>query len=575
MNSENEFVNNLLVKYGLKAPESIPDDWIQYCSQNSFDEPAFMMVAGQIECRRLREKTGTVFSTVKYIDLSDDIKQIIKTHTDKIDAKIDHTRDSNFDYFGIRTLMRGYLAKGKNGEIVESPQALWMRVSVGVWGNDLDSAFEMYDAMSLGYYTHATPTLFNSGTSHANLASCFLLSMKDDSLSGIYETLADCAQISKGAGGIGMHVHNIRAQGSHIAGTNGVSNGLVPMLKVYNATARYVDQGGGKRKGSFAIYISPCHMDIIDFLDLRKNHGSDEIRCRDLFLALWISNLFMKRVKANEPWTLFCPSQTNDLNELYGIEFEQRYEEYEKNPDIRKKTIPAQQIWNAILCSQVETGTPYILFKDNVNGHNMQKNIGVIKSSNLCCEIVQYSSPTETAVCNLASLCLPRFLDEENKRFDGEALMKYTRQLVRNLNRVIAVSKYPTIESERSNMKHRPMSIGIQGHSDLLQKMGLVYGSDDALRFTRDIVETIYFAAVDESCNLAEKLGPYTSFQGSPASKGLLHFDLYNEKPNLYANEFELLKARIQQHGLRNSLLVSENNLTNDIFKIRFNNSVF
>jgi ribonucleoside-diphosphate reductase alpha subunit len=503
-------------------------------------------------------KTG---EHVAYI--GSELLDIIAKHGAQIDGRIDHNRDYLFDYFGFKTLEKSYLLKDSNGRILERPQHLWMRVSLALWGSiDLDRAFETYDLMSQKFFTHATPTLFNAGTPRQQLSSCFLLSMDDDSISGIYKTLGDCAMISKYAGGIGIHCHNIRAKGSLIRGTNGTSNGLVPMLRVFNNTARYVDQGGGRRNGSFAIYLEPWHADVEDYLRLKLNTGSEEERARDLFYALWVSDLFMKRVEDDGDWTLFCPSEAPGLADVWGPAFEQLYCRYEAEGRGRK-TIKAQKLWFQILDNQMETGTPYLLYKDAANAKSNQQNLGTIKSSNLCSEIIEYSDKNESAVCNLASIGLPAFVNSSQGTFDFKALRDVVRVAVRNLNRVIDINFYPTEETLRSNMRHRPIGLGVQGLADVFAMLRLPWDSDGAADINQRIFEHIYFAAVTESCRLAEELGAYETFHGSPASKGKLQFDLWASpsgepiEPKDTSLDWDALKARVVQHGLRNSLLMA------------------
>jgi ribonucleoside-diphosphate reductase alpha subunit len=465
---------------------------------------------------------------------------------------IKRDRDTHYGYFGVKTLEKSYLLR-VNGKIVETPQYMWMRVSLGIHGGeDISRVVETYDLMSLGYMTHATPTLFNSGTLNPQMSSCFLMAMKDDSIKGIYDTLQECAHISKFAGGIGLHAHNVRAKGSRIRGTNGTSDGIIPMLRVFNATARYVNQAG-RRKGSFAIYLEPWHMDVMDFLQLRLNQGDEEARCRDLFTALWIPDLFMRRVEQKGHWTLMCPDESPGLSDCYGKEFDDLFEKYEAEG--KGKRVQAVDVWMAIMKSQIETGTPYMLSKDAANTKSNQKNVGVIKSSNLCCEIMEVSDPEHTAVCNLGSLALPKFLTESNT-LDYKRLHEVTRTLTRNLNRVIDNNFYPVETARRSNMKLRPIGIGVQGLADVYMMMGLPFDSDAAREVNINIFETIYHAALEESCELAGKDGSYEGFEGSPAHSGVLQFDLWNVTPSkLY--DWGALKDTIQRRGLRNSLLVA------------------
>ena len=493
--------------------------------------------------------------------VSDELVAIVKAHGNQIDARIEYDRDYLFDYFGFKTLERSYLLKDTSMKIMERPQHLWMRVALALWSGHLQRAFETYDLLSTKAFTHATPTLFNAGTPRQQLSSCFLLSMADDSIAGIYKTLGDCAAISKYAGGIGLHVHNVRARGSLIRGTNGQSNGLVPMLRVFNNTARYVDQGGGKRNGSFAIYLEPWHADVEDFLKMKLNTGSEEERARDLFYALWIPDLFMERVEADGMWTLFCPNEAPGLAEVWGEKFNELYTRYESEGRGRKQ-VSAQKLWFSMLDSQMETGTPYILFKDACNRKSNQQNLGTIKSSNLCTEIIEYSSPTETAVCNLASLALPAFVVKDvsgKPAYDYQALMKATRVAIRNLNRVININYYPTPETERSNMRHRPVGLGVQGLADVFAMLKLAWDDTAAEEVNQLIFEYMYYAAVDESAALAEVMGAYETFAGSPASQGRLQPDLWGITPITETRgtlDWAGLRARAAR-GIRNSLLIA------------------
>ena len=489
--------------------------------------------------------------------VSDELVSLVKAHGAKIDERIQYDRDYLFDYFGFKTLERSYLLKDTTMKIMERPQHLWMRVALALWGHNLERAFETYELLSTKAFTHATPTLFNAGTPRQQLSSCFLLSMTDDSIAGIYKTLGDCAAISKYAGGIGLHIHNVRARGSLIRGTNGMSNGLVPMLRVFNNTARYVDQGGGKRNGSFAVYLEPWHADVEDFLKLKLNTGSEEERARDLFYALWIPDLFMERVEADGMWTLFCPNEAPGLADVWGPAFVELYTRYEREGRGRKQ-VSAQKLWFSMLDSQMETGTPYILFKDACNAKSNQQNLGTIKSSNLCTEIIGYSSPTETAVCNLASLALPAFVvkdSAEKPMFDYAALMNATRVAIRNLNRVIDINYYPTPETERSNKRHRPVGLGIQGLADVFAMLKLAWDDDAAAVTNQLIFEHMYYAAVDESANLAATEGAYETFLGSPASQGRLQPDLWSVRP-ISSLDWTGLRAKAAE-GLRNSLLIA------------------
>jgi ribonucleoside-diphosphate reductase alpha chain/ribonucleoside-diphosphate reductase subunit M1 len=463
----------------------------------------------------------------------------------RLDGEIVHKRDYDFGYFGIKTLQKGYLNEG------ETPQYLFMRVAVGIHGDDIDRVVETYNLMSQKYFTHATPTLFNAGTVRPQMSSCFLVAMKDDSIDGIYETLKECAHISKWSGGIGIHCSNIRANGTRIKGTNGIADGIVPMLRVFNNTARYVNQGGGKRKGSFAIYLEPWHADIMEFLELRLNQGDEEMRCRDLFTAMWIPDLFMEKVEKDLDWHLMCPHECPGLPDVYGEEFNELYRMYVAQGRY-KKAVKARTIWDAMLKSQIETGTPYMCYKDACNEKSNQKNIGVVKSSNLCTEIVEVSGPDETAVCNLASLCLPTFV--KDGEFDFTKLAEVTRTVTRNLNRVIDKNYYPTEAARKSNMRHRPIGIGVQGLADVFQMIGLSFDEPRARDLNRNIFEMIYYAALFESCVLAQEEGPYETFAGSPASQGILQSDMWGVQS---VPMFDVLKESIKQHGLRNSLLVA------------------
>ena len=498
-------------------------------------------------------KSGSPLSYV-----SDELVSIVKAHGAEIDAYIKHERDYVFDYFGFKTLEKSYLLKDTSMKIVERPQHMWMRVALGIWGSNdsLKKAFETYDLLSLKFMTHATPTLFNAGTPRPQLSSCYLLSMAADSISGIYKTLADCAAISKYAGGIGLHLHNIRARGSLIRGTNGTSNGIIPMLRVFNNTARYVDQGGGKRNGSFAMYLEPWHADVEDFLRMKLNTGAEEERARDLFYALWIPDLFMERVEADASWSLFCPDEAPGLADVWGDEFKALYTKYEAEGRA-KKVVSARKLWFQTLDSQMETGTPYLLYKDPANAKSNQKNLGTIKSSNLCTEIIEFSSPDETAVCNLASIALPAFIS--SKTFDFEALRQVVRNSVRNLNRVIDINFYPTPETKKSNMRHRPIGVGVQGLADVFAALRINWESEEAVTLNQLIFEHLYYAAVDESANIAVEEGAYETFEGSPVSKGLLQPDMWSVTPISETNgtlDWAALRAKASK-GIRNSLLVA------------------
>lgn len=531
--------------------------------------PDYSILAARICVTSLHKRTPKSFSQVikqlyEYVDpktgldapmIADDVYEIIMNNAKEIDSQIIHERDLNYDYFGFKTLEKSYLLK-MNGLPAERPQQLLMRVAIGIHKEDLESAFKTYDLMSQGYFTHATPTLFNAGTRRPQLSSCFLVAMADDSIQGIYKTLSDVAQISKNAGGLGIHIHNVRGTGAYIKGTNGTSNGIVPMLKVFNETARYVDQGGGRRKGSFAMYLEPWHCDIEDFLPLRKNHGKEEMRARDLFLALWIPDLFMERVKEGGQWTLFSPDEAPGLSDAYGDEFKKLYEKYESEGKGRK-TLDAQDIWYKIIDAQIETGVPYMLYKDAANLKSNQKNLGTIKSSNLCTEIIEYSDDKETAVCNLASIALPKFVTGKKRlKYDFEALKDIAYTATVNLNRVIDVNFYPTKETRNSNMKHRPIGIGVQGLADTFAMLKIPYDSEEAKKMDREVFEAIYYGAMCASVDLAEKEGAYSSFKGSPLSKGLFQFDLWNETPS-DRWDWESLRERVKKHGAKNSLLLA------------------
>lgn len=528
--------------------------------------PDFALLASRIAISNLHKNTKKSFTETMrdlyhYIDpktdkkaslIADDVMEVIEAHSDLLDSTIIYDRDFGYDFFGFKTLEKSYLLK-INGKVVERPQHMLMRVAVGIHKQDIDSAIETYNLMSERWFTHATPTLFNAGTPKPQLSSCFLLQMQGDSIDGIYNTLKQTAQISQSAGGIGLSIHNIRATGSYIRGTNGTSNGIVPMLRVFNDTARYVDQGGGKRKGSFAIYLEPWHADIFEFLELKKNHGKEEMRARDLFYALWIPDLFMKRVKEEGEWSLFCPNEAPGMSDCYGMEFEMLYTKYEKEGRARR-TIPARELWTAVLESQIETGTPYILYKDACNEKSNQKNLGTIKSSNLCTEIVEYTSADEVAVCNLASIALPRFVN--NGSFDHQRLFEITYVVTKNLNRIIDVNYYPIEEARNSNMRHRPIGIGVQGLADAFIAMRFPFESDEAKQLNKEIHETIYYAALTASKDLAIKEGPYSTFTGSPVSQGILQFDMWNVKPG-DRWEWGVLRDEVKKHGVRNSLLLA------------------
>jgi len=539
----------------------------EVAAAKTIDHPDYALLASRIAISNLHKDTKKSFSDVmedlyKYIDpktnqpaslLADDVYEAIMANRDTLDSSIIYDRDFRYDYFGFKTLTRSYLLK-LDGQIVERPQQMLMRVSVGIHKTDIKAAIKTYNLMSEGWFTHATPTLFNAGTPKPQMSSCFLLTMKDDSIEGIYDTLKSCAQISQSAGGIGLAIHNIRATGSYIKGTNGTSNGIVPMLRVYNDTARYVDQGGGKRKGSFAMYIEPWHADVFDFLDLKKNHGKEEQRARDLFYALWIPDLFMKRVEENGDWTLMCPHECPGLSDTHSAEFEALYTSYEQAGKGRK-TIKAQDLWFKILESQIETGTPYMLYKDAANAKSNQQNLGTIKSSNLCTEIIEYTAPDEIAVCNLASLALPKFVTEEGT-FDHDKLFEVTYQATINLNRIIDGNFYPVEEARNSNLRHRPIGLGVQGLADAFILMRYPFESEEARVLNRDIFETMYYASMTASKDLAIAEGPYESFPGSPTSKGIFQFDMWGVTPGKRW-EWDLLKEEVMKHGVRNSLLLA------------------
>jgi len=531
--------------------------------------PDYAQLAARISVSNLHKNTKKSFSeTMKdlyeYVNprnskkaplLSDEVYEIINKNADLLDSSLLYNRDFDYDYFGFKTLERSYLLK-LSGQIAERPQHMLMRVSIGIHMNDIASALKTYDLMSKKFFTHATPTLFNSGTPKPQMSSCFLLSMKEDSIDGIYDTLKNTAKISQSAGGIGLSIHNVRATGSYIAGTNGTSNGIVPMLRVFDGTARYVDQGGGKRKGSFAIYVEPWHADIFDFLDLKKNHGKEEMRARDLFYAMWNPDLFLKRVEDNAKWTLMCPSECPGLHDCHGEEFDKLYLKYEKEGKGRK-TIKARELWEKILESQIETGTPYMLYKDAANRKSNQKNLGTIRSSNLCTEIIEYTSSDEIAVCNLASIALPMFIKDNS--FDHENLFEVTKHVTKNLNRVIDRNYYPVIEAQNSNFRHRPIGIGVQGLADAFIKLRLPFTCEEAKQLNQEIFETLYFAAVTASMEEAKKDGPYETYKGSPISEGEFQYNLWGIKDKELSGRWDWgkLRKQVAKHGVRNSLLVA------------------
>ena len=538
----------------------------EVAATNTITHPDYALLASRIAVSNLHKNTKKSFSeTIKdlyeYVDpktndkaplISDEVYEVIKKNSDVLDSTIIYDRDFRYDFFGFKTLERSYLLK-LNGEVAERPQQMLMRVAVGIHKDDMDAAIETYNYMSEGWFTHATPTLFNSGTPKPQMSSCFLLTTKEDSIAGIYDTLTQCAKISQSAGGIGLSIHDIRGTGSYIKGTNGTSNGIVPMLRVFNDTARYVDQGGGKRKGSFAIYVEPWHSDVFDFLDLRKNHGKEEQRARDLFYALWIPDLFMQRVEENGDWTLMCPNECPGLSDVHGKKFEKLYKKYESEGKGRK-TIKAQELWFKILESQIETGTPYMLYKDAANGKSNQKNLGTIKSSNLCTEIMEYTAPDEVAVCNLASIALPKFVIDG--KFDHEKLFNVAYRVTKNLDKVIDANYYPVPEARNSNMRHRPIGIGVQGLADAFILLRHAFDSEEAKQLNKDVFETIYYAAVTASKDLAIENGPYESWKGSPISEGVFQFDMWKVKPS-DRWEWDLLREEVKKHGVRNSLLLA------------------
>ncbi len=534
--------------------------------------PDYAILAARVAISNLHKNTLKSFSaTMKrlytYVDgktgenaslIAKDVYDVIRQNASLLDSTIIYDRDYAYDYFGYKTLEKSYLLK-VDGKIVERPQHMLMRVAVGIHQEDVQAAIETYHLLSEKWFTHATPTLFNAGTPKPQMSSCFLLTMKEDSINGIYDTLKNCALISQSAGGIGLSIHDVRATGTYIKGTNGQSNGIVPMLRVFNDTARYVDQGGGKRKGSFAIYMEPWHSDIFDFLDLKKNHGKEEQRARDLFYALWIPDLFMKRVEANDTWSLFCPHECPGLSDTHSEDFVKLYERYEMEGKARK-TIKAQDLWFAIMESQIETGTPYMLYKDHANSKSNQKNLGTIKSSNLCTEIIEYTAPDEVAVCNLASIALPKFIEQGPDgfmHFDHQKLYEITKVITRNLNKIIDLNYYPVPEAEKSNKRHRPIGIGVQGLADAFCLMRMPFDSDEARQLNKDIFETIYYGAMESSMELAEKLGPYETWAGSPVSQGIFQFDMWNVTPDSNRWDWEKLKKGVIQHGVRNSLLLA------------------
>ncbi len=538
----------------------------EIAATNTTTHPDYALLASRIAISNLHKNTKKSFSQTitdlyEYVDpktgkgaglIADDVYQVVMDNAPLLDSTIIYDRDFQFDYFGFKTLEKSYLLK-THGKVVERPQHLFMRVAVGIHKTDLDEIVKTYNMISEGWFTHATPTLFNAGTPKPQMSSCFLIQMKDDSIPGIYDTLKQTALISQSAGGIGLSIHNVRAKGSYIRGTNGTSNGIVPMLRVFNDTARYVDQGGGKRKGSFAIYLEPWHADVYDFLDLRKNHGKEEVRARDLFYALWIPDLFMQRVKDNGTWTLMCPNECPGLSDCWGEEFEKLYTKYETEGKGRE-TIKAQDLWYKIIESQIETGNPYMLYKDAANRKSNQQNLGTIKSSNLCTEIIEYTAPDEIAVCNLGSIALPKFV--KDGAFDHDKLFEVTYQLTVNLNKIIDGNYYPVPETRNSNMRHRPIGIGVQGLADAFILMRFPFDSEEAKKLNREVFETIYYASCTASKDLARRDGAYETFPGSPASKGILQFDMWNVTPT-DRWEWSVLKEEITKYGMRNSLLLA------------------
>jgi ribonucleoside-diphosphate reductase alpha chain len=529
--------------------------------------PDYSRLAARIAISNLHKLTSKSFSSTmkrlyQHVDsktgqnapmISRETWKVIHEHAAELDEAIIYDRDFGYDYFGFKTLEKSYLMR-LEGKVVERPQHMIMRVAVGIHGEDIPAAIETYNLMSEKWFTHATPTLFNAGTPKPQLSSCFLLTMKDDSIDGIYDTLKQCAKISQSAGGIGLSIHNVRAKGSYIKGTGGTSNGIVPMLRNFDMTARYVDQGGGKRKGSFAIYLEPWHADIFDFLELKKNHGKEEMRARDLFYALWIPDLFMKRVENNEMWSLFCPNETPGLADVWGEDFERLYEKYEKEGKFRRQ-IKAQDLWFEVLEAQIETGTPYMLYKDAANRKSNQKNLGTIRSSNLCTEILEYTSADEVAVCNLASLALPKFVTEEGV-FDHQKLYEITKVVTKNLNKVIDINYYPVQEAQNSNMRHRPIGIGVQGLADVFILLKMPFDSPEAKVLNAEIHETIYFGSMEASMELSKVNGPYETFKGSPVSKGIFQFDMWGVTPSQRWDWIKL-KQDVKQFGVRNSLLLA------------------
>ena len=539
---------------GIKTPE-IDTLSAEICIGMITSDPDYEILATRITASNIQKRAANNF----HIAMRKLHKAGIVTHevlevSSKVKDDIKTERDFEFGYFGLKTLEKGYLQK-IDGEIIETPQYLYMRVAIGIHGHDIDHVLETYDALSKGLFIHATPTLFNAGTPRPQMSSCFLIANKEDSIDGIYDTVKECARISKWAGGIGLHVHDVRANKSHIRGTNGTSDGIIPMLRVYNTTARYVNQAG-RRKGSIAVYLEPWHADILDFLEIRLNQGDEDARCRDLFSAMWIPDLFMKRVESDGNWSLFCPDTARGLSDVYGKEFEDLYEKYEAD-GIATKVVPASEIWKAIIKSQSETGTPYMLYKDACNEKSNHKHLGTIKSSNLCTEILEFTDKDETAVCNLASIALPKYVDVEKKEFNHEELHRVTKMITRNLNKVIDKNFYPTENGKRSNMRHRPIGIGVQGLADVFIMLRMTFGSEESRKLNIDIFETIYHAALESSCELAEMYGPYESFKGSPFSKGILQFDMWDRDPKFSGRYNWNAMRELVKKGTINSLLLA------------------
>ena len=539
---------------GIKTPE-IDTLSAEICIGMITSDPDYEILETRITASNIQKRAANNF----HIAMRKLHKAGIVTHevlevSSKVKDDIKPERDFEFGYFGLKTLEKGYLQK-IDGEIIETPQYMYMRVAIGIHGHDIDHVLETYDALSKGLFIHATPTLFNAGTPRPQMSSCFLIANKEDSIDGIYDTVKECARISKWAGGIGLHVHDVRANKSHIRGTNGTSDGIIPMLRVYNTTARYVNQAG-RRKGSIAVYLEPWHADILDFLEIRLNQGDEDARCRDLFSAMWIPDLFMKRVESDGNWSLFCPDVARGLSDVYGKEFEDLYEKYEAD-GLATKVVPASEIWKAIIKSQSETGTPYMLYKDACNEKSNHKHLGTIKSSNLCTEIIEYTDKDETAVCNLASIALPKYVDVEKKEFNHEELHRVTKMVTRNLNKVIDKNFYPTENGKRSNMRHRPIGIGVQGLADVFIMLRMTFGSEESRKLNIDIFETIYHASLESSCELAEMYGPYESFKGSPFSKGILQFDMWDRDPKFSGRYDWNAMRKLVKKGTMNSLLLA------------------